>query len=42
MIGSDRLARKSIPADDGVLYDGSGFDERFMILTFTVSILLEI
>ena len=36
--GSERFARKSIPAEDGVLYEGSGLDDRFIILTFTVSI----
>ena len=39
VIGSDRLARKSMPAEDGVLYEGRGFDDLFIILTLTVSIL---
>lgn len=41
VIGSDRFARKSMPADEGVLYEGSGLDDLFMILTFTVSISLK-
>jgi hypothetical protein len=33
VMGSARLARRSIPADEGVLYEGSGFDDLFMIFT---------
>ena len=42
VIGSARLARRSIPADEGVLYDGSGFDDLFMIFTITLSIIISL
>lgn len=40
VMGSDRFARKSIPAEDVVLYEGRGLDDLFMILTVTLSIII--
>ena len=42
MIGSSILARISKPADDFVLYSGSGCFDLFTILTFILTVTLKI